>query len=161
MEKLTALHQHLIAQNLFDENMMDSWAEKVSPIPGGHTLTVGLADMQGMQLCVLQYDAIFVIENYKGSANLMIAQVLSWLIENDDTREQYSIGDAEFDVAPLGSACFDIEIRVPFRETLNLVRDEENGTIMIDGNRWRVEEPQIYFAESATVRPRDSNGGES
>lgn len=160
MQKLTALHQHLQSQNQFDENLLDSWAEKAVLVPGGRNITVGQNDMQGRELGLVQYDAIFAIENFSGSAFVLIAQVFAWLAEHDNNREQYSLGEPELDVAPIDAGRCDVEIRITFLEPLQLVRDDAAGNIVVDGIKWRVDEPIVYTAEASNVLPKNSQGGD-
>lgn len=157
MEKLKALHTHLASRNIFDENQLESWAEKVKVFPSGKARTVGLADMVGMQLGYIEYDAIFVIENYAGSAETIIAIVIAWLMENDNSRENDSLSDPVFDVDPHDDGIVDIEIHVPFSGDLNLVMDAA-GAITIDGEQWSVATSTIYEAETANLVPVDSSG---
>lgn len=158
MDKLKSLHQFLASKNQFDENQLDSWAEKATLIPSGRRVTVGLDDMQGVEIGHVEYTGVFVIENYAGPAFSIFAQVFSWQIENDDNRERFSLGEAEFDVDPLDNGRVDIEIRMPFVEPLCLVPDDD-GAVQLDGRQWRVESPVIYEAESAEVLPAPGSGG--
>ena len=77
----------------------------------------------------------------------------------DDNREHFGLAEPEFDISPLDDGHVDIDIRMNFRESLNLVRDDE-GLIQMNEQRWRVEEPTVFFAEEANLIPVNSQGGE-
>lgn len=149
---LKALHAHLVSLNLVDENQIESWLEDARLVPEGKTETVGTDDMVGINLAYKDYNAVFWLENFAGNPDLLFALVIAWLMENDPDRD--SDMDPTFEVDPIDDKYADVEIKLPFKEKLQLKLDPA-GKIHFDDKAWSLAEPDIKTAEEINVIPHE------
>jgi hypothetical protein len=130
MNKITALHQFLLALDLFAAEQLDSFVDDMSVQPGGFTVAEGQ-----ILLAQTDYTAAFFIERFPHAAvsiNVLIAQISAWLIEHDYSRADYIVN---MNVEVLDAETADLEFRIGFREEITATEDV-NGAIEIGGVRY-------------------------
>jgi len=150
---IKALHAHLASLNLVDKNQIDSWIEDARLIPEGKTETVGTDDMVGVNLAYMDYNAVFLIENFSGNPTLLLALVAAWLMQNNPDRD--SDEDPTFEIDPIDDKYDDVEIKLPFKEKLQIKLDP-NGKIHFEGETWSLAEPVIETAEDIESFPYEN-----
>ncbi|WLQ14405.1 phage tail protein [Hahella aquimaris] len=144
LAKLRELTCFLLAQDLAPAEQWDSWMENG---------TLEAADKRlgaGVRVCRLKYDAVLVVERYSGPPQLLIAHVVTWLMDHDPERDRDGLGHPDIDVDVNGDDTADIEIRIGFYENLDLVADAA-GAIQFGGARWRVESVPVYEPDAVGV----------
>lgn len=150
---LKAFHAHLASLNLVDKNQIESWMEDARLVPEGKNETVGIDDMVGVNLAYMDYNAVFFIENFSSNnPALLLALVIAWLMENDPDRD--SDMDPTFEIDPIDDKHDDVEIKMPFKEKLQIKLDP-NGKIFLDGKFWSLAEPDIKTAEEINIIPHE------
>jgi hypothetical protein len=80
----------------------------------------------------------------------LFAQVSVWLIENDEDRFEKELPMPVTDVDILDSKTADIDIMITFEEDITAVADE-NGPIVIDGQRYQLDDATITYVKEAEM----------
>lgn len=153
LEKMQALATYLKSQNLFAAEQFDYWMENGTSVPASKK--VG----KGMVLSRFEYDAVFDVERYAGSADLFLALLSVWLMDNDDNRNKLELVDPAIEVHPLDDQTVDLEVTVRFSEDITVMPDDE-GLILFNGNRYSIAPALITDANKVGVgdsqqRPTD------
>lgn len=153
LAKMQALASFLLQQNLFGAEQLDYWMENGTSEPASKRIGNGLL------LCRFKYDAVFSVERYSQDADLFLALLCVWLMENDCNRDDLDLPPPEVDVTPLDDFTVDLEIKITFDEGITVVPDD-NGPILFNGNRYSVAPAVISDANKVGVgdtqeRPTD------
>lgn len=112
MHKLGALTLFLLNLDLFAAENMESFVDDLTVIPAGRPGTAGQ-----IVVCEMDYTAVFYIERYPHQANpaeILIAQISAWLLQNDQDRTAGYNFPVTVDVLDASTA--DLELRIPFHE---------------------------------------------
>lgn len=112
----------------------------------------GTYDGTKVLLHTMQYRAVFSIEDYayrRHSIELLEAQLVTWLGDNDD-RSELDDPMPNIDVDVLDDDTADVEITLQFEEDVYIV-EAEDGPIVFKGKRWQLENPEHDIAESGNV----------
>lgn len=128
MNKLQLITAHLLGLKLFSAEQLDSYAENVLILPSGKNEGLGIV------LARITYDATISVENFNGDADVLVAHLTLWLMEqcaidNDNL--------PRLDVEPVDDNLVDVEITIPFDETINLVPDPA-GPFTYQGETWQL-----------------------
>jgi len=144
-EKLRGLTQYLLDHNVSAPKKFDSWMEQGRLMVGGEDLG------NGYRLGFYRYQAIFTIEDYSKGADLLMALVLIWLMENEPDRPD-ELGEPEIVVDEVNDRCekADIEISITFEEPIEVVRDTK-GDLTYRGSNYRVDTVLINQADEVSV----------
>ena len=153
LEKMKALAGFLLQQNLFAAENLDYWMEN------GSNEYTGKKVGNGYLISRFRYDAVFSIERYSKSADLLLVLLSVWLMENDCGRSDLELPMPEVDVTPLDDYTVDLEIKVAFDECISIVPDDD-GIILYRGARYNVAPAVITDATKVGVgdnqiRPTD------
>ncbi|WP_299940130.1 phage tail protein [uncultured Microbulbifer sp.] len=153
-KKLQAITAHLIGANLVAKPKLDSWMENVRLAPASKSLG------NGIRVSRAEYDAVILLEEYKGDSDLVFALVTTWLMEHDSDRYHYKLAEPEIDVTPIDKDTVDVEITIRFLENVDLVRDD-NGPITYRGQRYTVavvpiDEPSQVAVGDNKALPTDA-----
>ncbi|CAI1862905.1 MULTISPECIES: phage tail protein [Serratia] len=89
---------------------------------------------------------------------LLYTLVLVWLGDHaNDLREELGLEDPDIDPQPIDEQTAIVSVSVPLVDSLGIIEDE-NGPIPHAGTRWRLGDPVVLIAESATVYGADTVG---
>ena len=142
--KYLALKAAFRERNLCSGDQLQCWMEDAKIIPD--TIRVG----DGLEVCSVQYEAIFKFENPKAKPETIFTHLVFWLNENDDERSEQQLPAPEFDVERLGKGKVVVELSVKFREAIQVVEDED-GEFIYKGKRYRLDTPVLDVADTASV----------
>ena len=156
LDALTAfVTQHLPSRVM---QGFDSFMDEISFISAQRDLGEGQ-----YQLAVMQFDAVLSWERWpyrEFDPRNLCALLLVWQTEQDDRPFMDAGLDRELpaldvDVGDQGTAV--VMVSVKLAESLAIVEDE-NGIIPFDGRKWRLVEPEIWFATEGQVFGVDGTG---
>lgn len=145
LNKLKALTQFLTSQNLFDDDSFESWMEDGKVQPRNKNLG---ADQ--LLICTLEYDAIFSIQSFSGDPQLLVVMVCTWLIDNDTDRDTDKLEDPVIDVDILDEKTADVEIKITFKESIELVIDP-TAPVLFNGKQWAIAPSVDYDVNTVGV----------
>lgn len=153
LEKMQALATHLKSQNLFAAEQFDYWMEN------GTSEYTCKRHGNGFVISRFRYDAVLSVERYSQSADLFLALLSVWLMDNDCERDQLELPMPEVDVTALDDQLVDLEVKITFDEQVMIVPDDE-GQIVFNGNRYSIAPAVITDANKVAVgdtqeRPTD------
>lgn len=151
MVKLGQLRAFLVGLNLVAAENIDSWAENIQF--RGVFKDLG----NGMVLFRQEYDAVISIERFpheRHPVEMLFGQVCAWLIDSDPEREDQGAGQPTVDADILGNGMADLDITIPFVEDVEAVPDE-NGPIIINGQKYALVNVTIDYAETGEVTTGD------
>lgn len=140
LEKMTALAEFLKSKNIFAPENFDYWMEN------GRVDYSGAKNGKGITVCYFEYDAVFSVERYAGSADLFLVLIATWLMQNDDNREKLELESPTVDVSQLDDNSVDVEVTCRFSEPITLMPDD-NGEIDFNSKRWSIA-PLTFFDAS-------------
>ncbi|WP_226648146.1 phage tail protein [Microbulbifer variabilis] len=153
-KKLQAITAHLLSANLVAETKLDAWMEN------GRLASASKNLGNGIRVSRAEYDAVILLEEYRGDSALLFALVTTWLMEHDKDRDKYQLAEPEIEVTPIDKNLVDVEITIRFLENVDLVPDD-NGPITYQGQRYAVavvpiDEPnQVAVGDNKTL-PTDA-----
>ncbi len=142
MKKLQALTSYLIENGLTKSATLDSWVEGGVFTPASKVL-----GSDGIAILYFAYTAVLSLEGYKGNAALLGATIASWHFDNADRDDGRTV---EFTADKDESGSFEIEINIDFEEKVNVIPDP-NGQLMFKGQRYQLEDPELWVAEEFEV----------
>lgn len=145
LSKLKALHKWLGDSGLFDIEQLDSWMEDGKLIPRSKNLG---ADQ--IQVCQLQYDAIFSIEGFTQKPESLFVLICLWLSEHDSSRDDDKLPAPDIDIDVLDEEQADVEIKVVFKEDIQLIKTA-GGAFGYKGSGWDIAPAQVYEADQVAV----------
>lgn len=148
LNKMQSLAAFFLSKNLFAAEQFDYWMEN------GTAEYAAKRVGQGVVLCRFRYDAVLSVERYSQSADLFLALLSAWLLDNDADREGDDLPMPDVDVTPLNDRMADIEITVNFIEDITLVPDPE-GAIAFSGEQWRLSDVSLNTADQVGVGDDD------
>lgn len=148
LEKMQQLASFLRERNLFAAEQFDYWMENGTAEYAAKNLGPGVV------VCRFRYDAVLSVERYSNDADLFLALLCTWLMDNDCARDHDDLPMPDIDVTTLDDHCVDIEVRVPFIEDITLVRDDD-GNVPFSGERWRLDGVTVTDADAVGVGDDD------
>lgn len=132
LDKLRALHAHIVAQDFVMPESLDSWMEDGAIKPTNTRLSP-----DQYVVARLEYDAVFLFDRFTGSAALLIAIISAWLMDYDDNRDVFKLPPPDIDVDMIDDKTAQVEIRVRFLEQISMTRSA-TGKVLMAGERWDV-----------------------
>lgn len=153
LQKMTALAQHLIQQNLFAAENFDYWMEN------GKSEYCCNKQGKGFVVGRFAYDAVLNVERFASDASLFLALINIWINENDSSREHDNLELPEVDVTPLDDKTVDVEVRIRFIQDITIMPSDQ-GSIVMNGTRYGIAELENADAKKVGVgdtqeRPTD------
>lgn len=114
------------------------------------------------QLAVMQFEVVLSWGRFPFrlfDPRNLCALLMSWLIEHTDEGLAEQGFDLEMPeiVILADTQTAVVEVTLTLYEALTVVRDAE-GLIPFDGDRWRLSDPQIWWALEGTVYGADATG---
>jgi hypothetical protein len=154
MQKLAAIHQFIAGLNLVAVENIDSWPENVR--------FQGVATNKGTGLVLFrqEYDAVISIERFphtRHPAELLFGQVVAWLIDQDEERENQGVDQPSVTVDVLDDGTADLDITIPFIEDVRAVEDEA-GQITLNGKTYALAGFEIDYAETGDIGEVNTDG---
>lgn|SRR5690554_2028290 len=143
--KLRALHKFLKEANLVGQEHLDSWAEKIKPMPSGKN-----RGNNSVRICACEYTAVYILESYSKSPALVMALVTAWLLDNDPTRKTEGLSAPEIEIDIEDETTAEVSIELTFRENVDIVQDDD-GDIDYMGKKWRISDADITLVEVGHV----------
>lgn len=131
----------------------DSQMDEVTFIPAQRDTGLGQ-----YRLSIIRYNAVLTWERFpyrEYDPKILMTLFLVWLSQEDRAVfEEIGIDNElpDFDVEVIDSETAIVVVTLPMAEELNLVPDEK-GPIPFDGQRWRLDAPEIWTAADADVMP--------
>jgi hypothetical protein len=119
--------------------------------------------LEQYRLAVIRYNAVLAWDRFPYrlyDPRNLAALLLVWLMESDrELFEEFGIDTElpDFDIDLVDEETAVVVITLPMVEALNLVKDDE-GNIPLDGARWRLADPTVWFASEAVVYGVDEQG---
>ncbi|WDF97996.1 phage tail protein [Pectobacterium carotovorum subsp. carotovorum] len=115
------------------------------------------------QLAVMQFDAVLSWDRWpyrECDPRNLCALLLVWLTEQDeqpfmDAGLDRELPALDVDVDDQGTAIVVVSIKLA--ESLAIIEDD-NGIIPFDGKKWRLTEPEIWFATEGEIFGADGTG---
>lgn len=144
VKKLAAIQNCLLAAKLFKPEQVSSWAEDANL---KNSVTY---HGDSYEICRHEYDGIIAIENFSGDANTLLAIVSTWLIENDDTREEDGLKEPRIEIEVVDSRHCDVRFEIRLQERITIVRND-NGVINFRGEKYSVGEPEFFTADCVVI----------
>ena len=134
MKQLTALTSFLLNLNLFAAEQLESFVDDLTIMPACRAAVAGQ-----IVVCEMDYTAAFYIERYPHAthrAELLVAQISAWLLQNDSNRH----GGFQFPVVVdvLDDSTADLEIRIPFHEIVTATQNT-SGEILFNSQRYTLD----------------------
>ncbi|MCW2482196.1 phage tail protein [Candidatus Symbiopectobacterium sp. NZEC135] len=159
MSQLEALTD-FVTQNLPRRVMQgfDSFMDEISFICAQRDLGEGQ-----YQLAVMQFDAVLSWERWpyrEFDPKNLCALLLVWQTEQDEQPFMDAGLDRELptlDVDVIDRDTATVVVSVKGASSLTIIEDD-NGIIPFDGKRWRLADPEIWFASEASVYGADETG---
>lgn len=150
--KLQALTQHIKAMLPHQiHHSIDVWMEDVQL----HLVPEDKG--QGFDIGQIEYTAQFSFERFpfkQVDPATVMAGVMAWLMDNDESRSDYELEDPSFDVEPESEDTVIMTMEIEFLESLMVVEDE-SGPILWQGQRFKLAPYEIWVAEYASVNGSD------
>lgn len=115
------------------------------------------------RIAVIQYTGLLAWDRFPYrlcDPRELAALCLAWLMESDrELFEEMGIDNdlPDFEIDLIDEETAVLVVSVPMVEALNVVRDEK-GAIPMDGERWKLEDPEIWIASQALIYGVDSQG---
>lgn len=131
LAKMEALAAFLLAQNIFPAEQFDY------VMTNGKNAYANKRIGNGLLISRFRYDAVFLIERYSQDADLFLALISTWLMENDNSRDEQELEMPDVGVTALDDFTVDLEVRIVFEENITIVPDEV-GKIIFNGSRYSV-----------------------
>ncbi len=151
-DKMVALAKYLESKNIFKPHRFDYFLGDATLYPASKRL----GNDQHVVTRV-QYPAVFYIENFKYSADLIPVLVTTWLADHDCERVRLNLPMPTFtpeQLAECDSKLVNIEFEVEFQEDIIIVPDPQ-GLIDYLGNTYSVGSAVIdQVEELSTVEQR-------
>ena len=142
MNRLQLITAFLLSLDLFAAEQLDSYAENIELVPSGKS------EGNGIVLAWLEYDATVNIERFAQNADVLMAHLTIWLMNNDALDDDNT---PRLDVELLDDNMVDVELTVHFKEALRLIPDP-TGPFILDGQTWQlVEQVPVDIAETGNV----------
>lgn len=135
MTKLSALTTFLLNLELFAAEQLESLVDDLTILPACRASSVA----GQIVVCEMDYTAAFYIERYPHAthrAELLVAQISAWLLQNDSNRSGGFVFPVVVDV--LDAATADLEIRIPFHELVTATQALD-GPILFDSQRYTLD----------------------
>ncbi|MFA0810842.1 phage tail protein [Microbulbifer epialgicus] len=129
--KLQDIFAHLRSANLVADAKIESFMDDIKVMACSKNLG------NGIRVSRVEYTAEILIEGFTGDSALVFALVTTWLMEHDSERDHDNVSEPKIEVTPVDDVSVDIEILIPFFESVDLVPDD-NGSINYLGQRWAV-----------------------
>ncbi|BBM04175.1 phage tail protein [Microbulbifer sp. GL-2] len=129
--KLQAIFSHLRSANLVADTKIESFMDDVKVEACSKDLG------NGIRVSRVEYRAEIIIEEFIGDSAFVFALVTTWLMEHDSERHHDRVAEPTIEVTPVDKKSVDIEISIPFFESVDLVPDD-NGPINYLGENWAV-----------------------
>jgi len=147
--RLTELNEHLKEKAAALGVKVENYE---SEMENAVTRSAGLKiSEQGLHFMNLHYrGVIWVDEMPQKHVGLLLCLVWCWLLENDDTRDTYSLDDPEFDIVEMDNKLCNVEIAIDFVDPFYLT-ETENGPIEFNGKTYDDGEFDLWIAETGTV----------
>ncbi|MBY8116876.1 phage tail protein [Vibrio fluvialis] len=106
----------------------------------------------GMDIAYQRYTAEFLIDRLpfkKYNPAVLFANVAAWLMDNDEEREEQlgELKDPVIEVVIEDEQNAEVLIQIVFEEPIKIVEDE-SGDIYWRNKRWKIQEYEIWVAES-------------
>lgn len=158
LDELTAFITASMPKRTFAGTGFASFMDEMKFIPAQRDL-----GLDQYRLAIIRYDAALTWDRFPYRAydpRNLAALLMVWLNQSD--RALYDevgidVDLPDFDIDVIDDETAVLAISVPMVEALTMVKDEK-GNIPMDGEMWRLADPQIWLASEATVYGVDSHG---
>ena len=140
--KFDQLAAYLLAQSLCDASKF------VFGMATAEVKPIWKKDANGLLVGNLQYTAAYSLGDVSSdNTQWLMVFLLSWLNENDDNRQTYSLGNPSLQISPTTADLVNIEVSVDFVDPVYLVTDP-NGRVEIMGETWGFGVNDLWIAET-------------
>ena len=130
MKSLKALTAYLDGLRLYDKDQLESFVEDTE-LEWRDSV---LSDIDNTRvLFTKSYTAVFSINDFAYSADLLFFHLLSWLVEHDQDFDQ--LGWPDFDIEQVDEDKVDLELNIRFRDDV-IGRPDPDGDFQHDGESW-------------------------
>ena len=107
----------------------------------------------GRDIGFISYSAAFSFERFpfkQIDPAVVMANVMAWLMDNDEHRDRFELNDPKFDVESETEDTVLMGLEIEFIEPLMVVEDAE-GPIFWDEKRWSLAPYEIWQAEHGDI----------
>ncbi|MFS7359974.1 phage tail protein [Rahnella inusitata] len=117
------------------------------------------------RMAIIRYNAVLAWDRFPYriyDPRNLAALLLAWLMQSDRSLYEEVGIDAElpeFDIDLVDEETAVLIITLPMVEELSVIKDDK-GNIPLDGARWRLADPTIWFASEAVVYGVDGQGAQ-
>ena len=153
MKKMTALRTHLANLGCFNAGALEAWVEDMT------LKSRGKKHGEAVLLHTLRYQAVFAIDQYpykRHPVEMFNAALMTWLAEHDD-RSELDNSDPDIGVDVFDDDTAGLELSLSFEEDVFIIPDEQ-GMIEFLGERWSLQDPELWIAESGELDSRTTDG---
>lgn len=140
MQKFKQLLQYLTQQNLVAEENLTAFITDCSLQASGTKETEN-----SLVAGYKTYQAVYTFYEYSGNADELLAHVICWVYENDQSDHNQENRPPNFDIEEVNDNAVDVMVEVELSEKITLQKDE-NGAFKFDGISYRLAEVQIDTA---------------
>lgn len=152
MRQLKELTDLIIALDFVHPRKVSSVADEPKIIPSGREITIDTGlNAPGIVLYRQTYTAVFNIDEFpfkKHAPEELFGQICGYLLENGNGTDQ--IPQPETNVDVLDNDTADIEVQIKFEQDVCGIEDD-TGTILIKGKKYKVADPEIDYVLSGDV----------
>ncbi|HAF2130354.1 TPA: hypothetical protein G9F27_004642 [Salmonella enterica] len=145
------LHQVFDA-SVFDNTYFDSWMDDIRLLPAVKNMGLGQ-----IRMGIRQYNAVFDWQRWPWrqiDPDLLLCALLVWRDEQaNDLYNQLELGAPDVYITTPEDNVAQVTINMPLADPINLIPDE-NGPIIMNGIRYRLDKPEVWVAEDITVSVR-------
>ena len=158
LDALSTFVTHSMPARTFKGAGFSSYMDELSFIPAQRDL-----GLEQYRLAVIRYNAVLAWDRFPYrlyDPRNLAALLLVWLMESDrELFEEFGLDTElpDFDIDLVDDETAVVVITLPMVEALNLVKDVK-GNIPLDGARWRLADPTVWFASEAVVYGVDEQG---
>ncbi|EBG1930509.1 TPA: hypothetical protein JDD40_001285 [Salmonella enterica subsp. diarizonae] len=154
-DSLYAYLRQVFDASVFDNTYFDSWMSDIRLLPAMKNIGLGQ-----IIVGIRQYNAVFDWQRWPWrqiDPDLLLCALLAWIGEQaNDLYSQLELDAPDINIEPTDDTIAEVTISMPLADPIILIPDE-NGPVIMDGIRYRLDKPEIWVAEDITVSVR---GGE-
>lgn len=148
-DSLYAYLRQVFDASVFDNTYFDSWMSDIRLLPAMKNIGLGQ-----IIVGIRQYNAVFDWQRWPWrqiDPDLLLCALLAWIGEQaNDLYSQLELDAPDINIEPTDDTIAEVTISMPLADPIILIPDE-NGPVIMDGIRYRLDKPEIWVAEDITV----------
>ncbi len=135
--KFAELYKYILTKKDYlklNKEAFDSWIEDGKAEFGGRKETTA-----GWQILSWHYTGVITVERINQELVIyLLLFVTTWLMDNDNTRENFKLSQPNVEFFRINDTLFDMEISIPFVDNIYLSQDDDGPIDWID-MKWKID----------------------